>query len=159
MEEKKTVFDYIIQTMAIYGIIVVIFMVYNYLIGDSAAEHSSLFALGRAGLSTATLIQLLALSVILNFTRTLFLSDRWIKNMAIFLRFVLSITTIMIVIITMVIIFKWFPIDDPMAWIGFALSFIISMIISVWITRLKERMENEKMQEALNRFNSREKEQ
>lgn len=159
MDEKKTVFDYIIQTMAIFGIIVVIFMVYNYFIGDGAAEHSSLFVLGKAGLSTATLIQLLVLAVILNVTRTLFLSDRWIKNMPIFLRFVLSIATIMIVIIIMVIIFKWFPIDDPMAWIGFALSFIISMIISVWITRLKERMENEKMQEALNRFNSREKEQ
>ena len=159
MDEKKTIFDYIIQTMAIFGIIVVIFMVYNYLIGDNAADHSSLFVLGRAGLSTATLCQLLVLSVILNVTRTLFLSDRWIKNMPIFLRFVLSIATIMIVIIVMVIIFKWFPIDDPMAWAGFVLSFIISMIISVWITRLKERAENEKMQEALNRFNSREKEQ
>ena len=33
------------------------------------------------------------------------------------------------------------------------------MIISVWITRLKEKTENEKMQEALKRFNGDGKEQ
>ena len=153
MDEKKTVFDYIIQTMATYGIIVVIFLVFNSIIGDNAADVSSLFTLGREGLSTATLLELLFLSVILTVTRTVFLSDRWIKNMPIFLRFVLSIASIMICIIFMVIIFKWFPIDDPKSWLGFVLSFIISMIISVWITRLKEKTENEKMQEALKRFN------
>jgi uncharacterized membrane-anchored protein YhcB (DUF1043 family) len=55
----------------------------------------------------------------------------------------------------MIVAFNWFPTRDMTAWLGFIISYALSMIISALITRLKERAENTKMQEALDKYNRR----
>ena len=56
------------------------------------------------------------------------------------------------VYVIFVILFDWFPIDDLSAWAGFALSFAACTAASVAISRLKEKTENKKMEQALGRM-------
>ena len=50
MEEKKNIFDYIRQLFAIYGVMVLIFVLFNLIVGDEAKSISTLFTLGSQGL-------------------------------------------------------------------------------------------------------------
>lgn len=76
-------------------------------------------------------------------------------NMSIVMRYALFILSAWIIGIIMIILFHWFPIGDVSAWMGFVVSFAVSMSIAVLLTRLKERVENSKMQEALEKYNNR----
>ncbi len=152
MEEKKTIFNYISQILATYGMIVLIFIIFSTVIGESAKGYSTLFAMGKEGLSTSILCELLLLAVMITLAQIVFLTDRWIVNMSMMIRNVLLFVSVMIVMIIMIIAFKWFPLDDMTAWMGFIISYVISIIISAMVTRLRERTENSKMQEALDKY-------
>ena len=133
MEDRKTVFEYIAQLFATYGIMVVIFIVINHFVGDEARRVSTLFTLGSSGLN-------------------IFLSDILIKNMALIVRNILFFVTVMIAIAVFVILFGWFPVNEAGAWIGFLISFAVCTTVSAVFMRLEERAENKKMQEALNKL-------
>ena len=152
MEDRKTIFEYIAQFFTTYGIMVVIFIVINLVIGDNARSVSTLFAIGSDGLSSAMLLELLLLAFIITAAQNIFLSDILIKDMALIVRNVLFFLTIMIAITVFVIIFGWFPINEVGAWIGFIVSFAVCTAVSAVFMRLEERAENKKMQEALNRL-------
>ncbi len=155
MEEKKTVFHYIRQVFATYGVIVLIFIVFSIAIGEGAKAYSTLFAMGKDGLSTPILFELLLLAVMITLAQVVFLTDRWIMNMSMMTRNVLLFVSVLIVMVIMIVAFAWFPVDDVTAWIGFIISYVLSMIISTLVTKLKERAENSKMQEALDKYNRR----
>ena len=153
MEENKTIFNYIGQVFSTFGIIVTIFIVFGLLIGESSGEYSSLFRLGREGLTIATLLQLLLLSFVITISQVVFQTDKWIKNMMILWRNILFFLVIMLAIVFMVVLFGWFPLSDFKAWIGFFLSYTVSMMISILVSGIKERAEDRRMQEALEKFN------
>ena len=99
MEEKKTVFNYISQLFAIYGIVIAIFLVINLIIGNEAGTISTLFSLGSTGLSTKTLIELFLLVVIVTIDDNVFHTDLLIKNMSLILRNILFFAVILVTII------------------------------------------------------------
>ena len=105
MENNKTIFTYISQVFATFGIILLLFVLFGLTIGDSVKEYSSLFALGRHGFSTATILQLFLLSVIISLAQITFLTDRWIRNLALILRNILFFTTVILTIVIFVILF------------------------------------------------------
>lgn len=154
MEDKKGLFYYIGRLFETYGILVLIFMAVNLFVGEGASEYSTLFKYGKQGLSAATLGELLLLAFLITVAYFIFMSDSIIKNMRVPLRTTLYLIAVTIFIIIMIFAFGWFPVDLPMAWIGFAVSYMLSLIVSVVITFAKERMENNRMQEALKRYNS-----
>lgn len=152
MEEKKTIFNYIAQVFATYGIIVCIFLVFSYLIGDKTVGYSTLFALGKEGLSMPVLCELLLLAFMITVLQVVFMTDRWIMNMPIVRRYILLFLSVFVGMIILIIVFNWFPISDVKAWAGFVISYTISMIVSVMITKYREHDENSKMQDALNNY-------
>lgn len=151
MEQKKTIFNYIGQLFATYGIIVTIFIVFVSVVGESAKDLSSLYQFGNQGLALNTLVQLLMLTCIITLARILYLTDQWIKNMNIVLRNILFFATICVVIVVFAVIFVWFPINDVRAWVAFAVSFVICTCICGFI-KLQENAENKKMEQALEKF-------
>ena len=153
MEEKKTVFFYLRQTFATYGFIVLAFIIMGIVIGEKTKGYADLFSMGNAGMSMPILLELLLLAVVITLAQVAFLTDTWIMNMSMVLRNVLFFVSVLIVIILMIVAFNWFPVRDVTAWIGFIISYALSMFISALITRLKERAENSKMQEALDKYN------
>lgn len=152
MEDRKTIFNYIGQMFSIYGVMIVIFVVINLIIGDNAGSVSTLFSLGKTGLSTATLLELLLLTLIVTAAQSIFLTDVVIKNMALIVRNVLFFATILVAITVFASVFGWFPLNDPAAWIGFIVSFAVCAAVSAFLMRFEENAENKKMQEALNRL-------
>ncbi len=156
MEENKTIFDYIGQFFATFGIIVTIFMALGIVIGEKAKPCSTLFYLSGDGLRLDTLVQLFVFSLILSFLEVLLLTDRFIKKMPMAARIICFFVTVTITIVGFVICFSWFPIDDEKSWIGFFVSFTVCTVIGVVISILKEKAENKKMEQALNRFREKE---
>ena len=155
MEEKKTIFNYIRQAFAIYGIMVMVFIIFSLVIGDITEGYSNLFAFGKKGLSIPTLCELFLLAVVITLAQVTFMTDRWIVNLSLIKRNVLFFLSVMVAMVIMIVVFKWFPVGDTFAWIGFVISYALSMIISMLLTRLKEKAENSKMQEALDNYNKR----
>ena len=153
MEEKKTVFNYISQAFATFGIIVLIFILFSLAIGESTEGYSNLFSMGKRGMSIPTLCELLLLAIMITLAQVVFLTDKWIVNLSLIIRNVLFFLSVLIVMVIMIVTFKWFPVGDVNAWIGFIISFAISMIVSALVIKLKERADNSKMQEALDNYN------
>lgn len=153
MEEQKNIFTYIGGLFATYGVIVAIFIVLNLVVGKEASDYSTLFSYGRGGLSIPTLLQLFALSFIISICRNLLFTDRWIREMPMLLRNVIFFGLIMLSTVAFVIAFAWFPVSDIKAWVGFLLSFTLCSALGVWISRIRERAENDKMNRALEKYN------
>ena len=153
MEEKKTVFNYISQAFATFGIIVLIFILFSLAIGESTEGYSNLFSMGKRGMSIPTLCELLLLAIMITLAQVVFLTDKWIVNLSLIIRNVLFFLSVLIVMVIMIVAFKWFPVGDVSAWIGFIISFAISMIVSALVVKLKERADNSKMQKALDNYN------
>ena len=149
MEDRKTIFSYIGQLFATYGIIVSIFMIFSVTIGDMAKEHSTLFELGKQGLTVATLFQLIVLALIITVAQILFLTDKLIKSMNVIARNVCFFGCIVAAMVVFAICFDWFPINEVRAWVGFGVSFVICTALSITISKLEERTENQKMEQAL----------
>ena len=105
MEDKKTVFNYIGQMFSIYGVMIMIFIVINLIIGNEAGSVSTLFSLGSAGLSMATLLELFLLVLIVTAAQNIFLTDILIKNLALIVRNILFFATILIAITAFAVVF------------------------------------------------------
>lgn len=155
MEENKTIFNYVGQVFATFGIIVLIFMMLGMVIGDIVIGYSSLFELGNQGLSIVTLMQLLLLSILISAGQIIFLTDKWVKNISLLLRDIIFFVIVFVAVILFVVVFDWFPVDDVKAWISFVLSFSVCTTIGVIISRLKEKSENKKMTQALEKIQKR----
>lgn len=149
MEENKTIFNYISQIFATFGIIVLMFIILGSMMDEEVRAFSSLFGLGKEGLSMSTLLQLFLLAIIISIGQIIFLTDRWIKNMPLVLRNICFFAVIILAMVFFCCIFSWFPVSNVKAWIGFMLSFLACTTISIVIGRIKEKAENKKMAQAL----------
>lgn len=156
MEEKITVFTYIKQVFKIYGLTVLIFILFSEAIGDLARGHSSLFSMGREGLSMDTLLQLLGFIVCVVALEYLFFKSRVIKIASVAVRSILFLLCTVVLVAGCAILFKWFPAGEVRAWIGFGISFVICSLISFLFSYLEEKSENQKMADALERMKKKE---
>ena len=152
MDNKPTIFDYLTQAFMIYGIAVLMLNIFCLMFGDSAREISTIFALGSVGLSVTTMLQfLLAIGITILF-RFIFMTDILIKKMPLAARIITMFAAAFLNIMVFVILCGWFPVDNLTAWIMFLISFTISCAVSTAVSLLKEKMENRKLAEALNRL-------
>ena len=148
MEDKKTIFNYISQLFAIYGIVIAIFVAINLIIGNEAGSVSTLFTLGSTGLSTKTLIELFVLVVIVTIDDNVFHTDLLIKNMSLIVRNILFFAVILVTIIVFAVVFGWFPLDNVLSWIGFIVSFSVCAVFSAILMRLEDGTDRERYYEA-----------
>lgn len=152
MEEQKTIFDYLGQVMITFGFSVVVMNVLCLLVGEEAREVSTIYSLGKEGLSVATMLQFLGVAVCITGLRFLFFTDRIIKQMSITMRTVCMLTVIVAVIVLCVVLFGWFPVDMWESWAAFLLTFSFCFVGSLLVMHFKEKAENRKMEEALRRI-------
>lgn len=157
MEERKTVFDYCGRVFITFGFSILVLCIFCMLVGEEAWEVSSLYSLGKDGLSVATILQFFGISVCITALRTLFFTDGVIKRMSVTLRTVGMLLCVIVLIIVCAAIFGWFPVNMWQAWAGFAGSFGVCFVGSFILTLLKERTQNRRMEEALLRLKEQEK--
>ena len=160
MKEKMKYLNWLVnKILASLGTGVMILGVMSCLMGDIGEKVSPIFSLGKAGLSIDTLAQFLLLAVFSVVVKDVFMTDRWIKNMSVFLRKSLYFFVIVLGVFVMSRLFKWFPADAARAWIAFGIFFSVAMVFITILTRTKEITENNKLQEALEEFQKRKKEE
>ena len=160
MKEKMKYLNWLVkEILASLGTGVVILGVMSCLMGDIGEKVSPIFSLGKAGLSIDTLAQFLLLAVFSVVVKDVFMTDRWIKNMSVFKRKSLYFFVIVLGVFVMSRLFKWFPADAARAWIAFGIAFAVAMVIMTILTRTREISENNKLQEALEEFKKKKKDE
>ena len=152
MEKEKTIFDYLGQVFIVFGITTVILNILSLIFGDSAKEVSTMFALGNDGISVSISFQFLLVSIIVVILRFLCFTDKVIKNMPMWLRIGVMYAGIIFMIVVMNLIFGWFPADAWEGWLGFVICFAACSMISTVTVLVKEKLEEQKMQDALNKI-------
>lgn len=157
MEEKKTIFDYLIQVMIIFGFSMLTMNIFCLIFGDAAKDFSTMFALGNRGIPVNIVFQFLCISVLIAGIRFVFFTDILIKKMPVWVRYICMLTSVVLVIAVFIILFSWFPVDMWQPWAMFFICFGLSFIGSCFVMLIKEKTENRKMKEALQRLKEREK--
>lgn len=152
MEDRKTIFDYAGQVFITFGFCIVALNLLCILVGEYAQDVSSIYSMGKEGLSTATMMQFFGVSVCITGLRFLFFTDKVFKQMSITVRTVCMLLSIIVLMGLCVAVFGWFPIGMWQAWAGFFVTFALCFVGSMAIMRMKEKTENHKMEEALQRL-------
>ena len=152
MEREKTIFDFLEKVLVTFGASIFALSILCMLVGESAKEVSPIYALGSEGLSIHILIQIFAMSILIVGWKFLFLTDKIIKNMSETIRMIAMFAAIALTIIVFIIAFDWFPVMTWKAWVCFFISFGVCSGISTATVMLKNKMENKKMQDALQKI-------
>ncbi|MDE5945996.1 MAG: hypothetical protein K2G63_01620 [Oscillospiraceae bacterium] len=158
MDRKLTIFDYLSQVFMIFGITILILNVFCITFGEYAKDFSTIFSLGSAGLSVKTTLQFLLVISITIMLKFLFTTDLLIKKLSLTVRIISLFASVFLNTVLFIIICKWFPVNYPLAWFMFLISFTISCTVSTLISMLKEKTQNRKLAEALKRFKEEESE-
>ena len=152
MNQKKSILDFLSHVFIIFGITVVCLIVLVFMFGKDAENVSTIFQMKDGGIAIATLLQYLLLSVIITVLRMVFFTDAFIKNASIAVRTVGMFVVIIITIAAFAAIFGWFPVGMWQAWFAFFVCFAICAAISIVISATKEKIDNRKLQDALEKF-------
>jgi len=118
-------------------------------------ETSSLFAIAPIGLTYNTILQLLLGSVILAVIATFLFSEHFLNKMRFLLRISIFLLMTLLVFSLFSIIFKWFPVDEPVAWLRFFISTFICFFISIGLTLAKYKLESKKYSKLLENYKAR----
>lgn len=149
MIKKNTIFDFFINVMVVFAISIISICIFTFLFGEDAEGVSSVFALGKKGIPLSTVIQFLVMAFMVTMLRWIFFTDRLIKTLSMTFRIILMFITVIIMIAIFAAIFQWFPVNMIKPWIMFYICFAVYSTISIIISGLKEKKDNEKLQEAL----------
>lgn len=152
MEERKTIFDYLAQVFCMFGIMVTILCIFCLCFGADAKGISTMFALGAEGLTIATLGQYMLVAIVITAVRVVFFTDCIIQNRSLAFRTAGMMISVVVVIVISVWVWDWFPVTMWEPWVMFGLCFGICVLISTLIVAWKEKIENDRMEEALERL-------
>lgn len=152
MNQKNTIFGFLNHVLVIFGITVICLIVFVGLFGEDAEGVSTIFGLGDKGITIATLLQYLLLSVLITALRLLYFTDKFVKKVSIAVRTILMFVSIIIAIAIFAAVFGWFPVHMWQAWLAFFVCFALSAGISTAVSVIKEKSDNEKLQAALESF-------
>lgn len=152
MEERKHLLDYLAQVFSIFGVTLLVISVIGVLTGEEAAEKSTMFRLGSAGIPVETVFQYLLTSVCVTALRFLFFTDILIKKLSVAKRTVGMLAAVIALIGAFSWLFGWFPVDEPEGWIAFFICFGLCFAVSAAVSVIKENVENRQLEDRLQNF-------
>jgi len=118
-------------------------------------EAYSLFALAPLGLTYNTILQIAGGSIILAVVSTFLFSEHFFYKMRFLLRIIIFLLMTLIIFSLFAIIFKWFPVNDPVVWIRFFISTFACFFISIGLTLVKQKLEGKKYNKLLDSYKGR----
>lgn len=152
MIRKNTIFDYLTHVMVVWSISMLSLCLFCFLFGQEAKGYSSIFALGNTGLSLATMMQFFVLAIITTGLRWIFFTDIFVKRLSIMVRSIFMFTGVIVSVGIFAAVFGWFPVDQIIPWGMFFFCFFVCAAVSVAVSVMKEKSDNRKLQEALERM-------
>ena len=145
MRNLATIFTLSILSISLAGLLLTFY-------APEGQDISTLFASGGIGLPYNVIFQVAGFSFILAIFSIVIISDRFIKKMRFWLRIILLFISAIITFSIFAIIFKWFPINDPLAWLGFIISSFICFVFSLGLTFIKFKIERKKYNKLLEKY-------
>jgi hypothetical protein len=118
-------------------------------------EAPSLYILGGAGLRCSTILQLAGFAFIFSAFSVLLFSEHFLPRMHFPVRILLVLLAMLAIFSTFSVIFKWFPTDDPKAWLAFVFFAVVCSAISFGLTLLKFKLEGKKYSRLLANYKAR----
>jgi len=115
----------------------------------------SLFALAPLGLAYNAVLQIAGLSAIIAVISTFLFSERFFYQMRFFWRINLFLLMVMIVVSLFAVIFKWFPMNQPVVWLQFFIFTFIFSLISTGLSLAKLKLEGKKYNRLLESYKAR----
>ncbi|HCC37035.1 MAG TPA: hypothetical protein DEQ14_05185 [Treponema sp.] len=115
----------------------------------------NLFSLGGNGIAYKTILQLAASSALLAFFSVVLFGEWFFPTLRFAWRIFLYLLIVLIIASLFVIIFKWFSIDDIMAWLSFVFLTIACFAASFGLTMLKIKHERKKYGRLLAEYKAR----
>lgn len=152
MEGRKTLSQFLEQTMTVFGITVTALIPLTAFFGEASKDISSTFCLGGDGVPTLTLLQFLLNSVCINLQRLLFFTDRVIKRGSVAARTIFLVLGITLQVLVFAYLFHWFPINHPLSWLSYFICFLLCFFLSAALSVHKEKSENQKLEKGLRKL-------
>ena len=151
MLQKRTIKDFMVQVMIIWGIANMSICLFCSIFGEKARENSSFFALGREGIPIPTLIQFFFFAIVVTGIQWLFFTDLVFRKMSLTMRLIAMLICIPVAGRIFAIAFRWFPVREPKAWISFLICYGVCAVLSVFVSAKSEKEDNKRLQDALER--------
>jgi len=148
LRNTAAIFTLTVLAMSIAGMI---FVRYD----PNLREAYSLFALAPLGLTYKTILQIAGGSIILAVVATCLFSEHFFYKMRFLPRIIIFLLMTFIIFSLFAIIFKWFPVNEPMVWIRFFISTFVCFFISIGITLVKQKLEGKKYNKLLESYKGR----
>lgn len=151
MDNKK----FIASTAEIFTLSLAFIAAFNFALqgeSEQLSQVSELFALCGKGISFHALGELLLLAALISAARTVWFSERFFRNMLLYVRIPLMLMSVFVLAGVCSVVFHWFPAQMWQAWVGFAVSFLLGTVISFGIMLLRSRLESQKYQNILNQY-------
>lgn len=158
-DNKKTWFDFLGQSLIAFAVNIIVLMIFVMAWGEHAKHISSIYQLGKEGLSIETMGQFLLISLLITGIRWFFFSGRIIRKMSTLCRVFLMLLIIFSVTVICIYIFDWFQINDSTAWISFILCFFGGASLGTIIALIKTKMENRIYQKMFAAYKEKEREE
>ena len=115
----------------------------------------SLFALAPFGLAYNAVLQIAGLSAIIAVISSFLFSERFFYQMRFFWRINLFLLMVMIVVSLFAVIFKWFPMNEPVVWLQFFIFTLVFSLISIGLSLAKLKLEGKKYNKLLESYKAR----
>ncbi len=149
MNKKDYIIKFLNQMFLIFGITITILSLLCLVIGEKAKHVSTLFDMGYSGLSMETIFQVLLTSFFITLINTLVFSDLLKLYISKTKRTIILLCFVFGIMFIFIHLFRWFPTDILMNWLLFALCFVLSSFISIYITFTTEKTDDKNMEIAL----------
>ena len=118
-------------------------------------ELFSMFSLAPLGITYNAILQIAAFSVVLAIISTFLFSEQFFYKMRFLWRTILLFLMTFVSFSLFSILFKWFPVNDPMVWIGFFISTFVCFFMSIGLTLAKQKLEGKKYNKLLESYKGR----
>lgn len=152
MEERKHLLTYVEQVFMVFGISISVLSAICAVVGEEAREISTMFALGTEGIPLSTMGQYLLSAVGITVLRFVFFTDVLIRRWTLAARTVGMLGTVTVLTGGMAYLFGWFPVNDPVCWVAFLVSFGACFVTAAIFSGKREQAENRQLETALRRI-------
>ncbi len=148
----KTFQKIINETFITFGLLILIFAVLTFFVGDEAVTVSTLFTSGNPAIPVKSIFQFLILSFLTAIIKNFVYSNFMIKIIPRILRQIILFILIFILLVVMILVCGWFSTDSKLPWLLTALAFVLSFSCTLIITSLLKKRNDYKMNTALKKF-------
>ena len=149
---RKVILEFFEESAKVFGFTILCMAFFTVAFGEEAKAFSSIFSLGKEGLAVSTVFQFGLTSLCITALRRLFFTDVLIKNMSLIRRTISLFLSVLIFIIGCIFLFGWFPAADAKTWGLFLICFTACAVGSTVLLGIKEKDENKRMEEELQRL-------